>query len=244
MMPLYRKLAAEFIGTFWLVLGGCGSAVLAAAFPHVGIGLLGVSLAFGLTVVTMAFAIGHVSGCHLNPAVTLGLVVGGRHPGKEMLPYWIVQVLGGIVAAWVLVFIAGGNGTDPLAGGLATNGFDDHSPGHYSMAAGFVCEVVMTGIFLFVIMGATDKRAPVGFAPLAIGLTLTLIHLISIPVTNTSVNPARSTGPAVFVQGWALAQLWLFWVAPLLGGAIGALVYRFVTPGWARGPGDVGGPGT
>jgi aquaporin Z len=243
-MPLRRKLAAEFIGTFWLVLGGCGSAVLAAAFPHVGIGLLGVSLAFGLTVVTMAFAIGHVSGCHLNPAVTLGLVVGGRHPAKELLPYWIAQVLGGIVAAWALVFIAGGNGTDPLAGGLAANGFGDHSPGHYSAAAGFVCEVLMTSIFLFVIMGATDKKAPSGFAPLAIGLTLTLIHLISIPVTNTSVNPARSTGPAVFVQGWALAQLWLFWVAPLLGGAIGALVYRFVTPGWIQGPGDPGGPGT
>ena len=243
-MPLSRKLAAEFIGTFWLVLGGCGSAVLAAAFPHVGIGLLGVSLAFGLTVVTMAFAIGHVSGCHLNPAVTLGLVVGGRHPTKELLPYWLVQVLGGIAAAWILVFIAGGNGTDPLAGGLAANGYGDHSPGNYSMAAGFVCEVVMTAIFLFVIMGATDKLAPTGFAPLAIGLTLTLIHLISIPVTNTSVNPARSTGPAVFVQGWALSQLWLFWVAPLLGGTIGALVYRFVTPGWAHGPGDPGGPGT
>jgi aquaporin Z len=243
-MPLTRKLAAEFIGTFWLVLGGCGSAVLAAAFPHVGIGLLGVSLAFGLTVVTMAFAIGHVSGCHLNPAVTLGLVVGGRHPAMEMVPYWIVQVLGAIAAAWILVFIAGGNGTDPLAGGLAANGYGAHSPGNYSMLAGFVCEVVMTAIFLFVIMGATDKRAPVGFAPLAIGLTLTLIHLISIPVTNTSVNPARSTGPAVFIQGWALSQLWLFWVAPLLGGAIGALVYRFVTPGWARGPGDPGGPGT
>jgi aquaporin Z len=243
-MPLVRKLAAEFIGTFWLVLGGCGSAVLAAAFPHVGIGLLGVSLAFGLTVVTMAFAIGHVSGCHLNPAVTLGLVVGGRHPAKELLPYWAFQVLGAIAAAQVLVFIAAGNGTDPLAGGLAANGFGDHSPGNYSMAAGFVCEVVMTTVFLFVIMGATDKLAPKGFAPLAIGLTLTLIHLISIPVTNTSVNPARSTGPAVFIQGWALSQLWLFWVAPLLGGAIGALIYRFVTPGWAQGPGDPGGPGT
>lgn len=243
-MPLTRKLAAEFIGTFWLVLGGCGSAVLAAAFPHVGIGLLGVSLAFGLTVVTMAFAIGHVSGCHLNPAVTLGLAVGGRHAVKEIVPYWIVQVLGGIAAAGLLVFIAGGNGTDPLAGGLAANGFGDHSPGHYDMAAGFVCEVVMTAIFIFVILGATDKRAASGFAPLAIGLTLTLIHLISIPVTNTSVNPARSTGPAVFVQGWALAQLWLFWVAPLLGGAIGALIYRFVTPAWSQGPGDPGGPGT
>jgi aquaporin Z len=230
-MPLTRKLAAEFIGTFWLVLGGCGSAVLAAAFPHVGIGLLGVSLAFGLTVVTMAYAIGDVSGCHLNPAVTFGLVLGGRHPAKEMLPYWIVQVFGVMVAAWVLVVIAGGNGSDPITGGLAANGYAEHSPGHYNMASGLVCEVIMTAVFLFVIMGATDKKAPTGFAPLAIGLALTLIHLISIPVTNTSVNPARSTGPAVFVQGWALAQLWLFWAAPLLGGAIGALVYRFITPG-------------
>jgi aquaporin Z len=230
-MPLTRKLAAEFIGTFWLVLGGCGSAVLAAAFPHVGIGLLGVSLAFGLTVVTMAYAIGDVSGCHLNPAVTFGLVLGGRHPAGEILPYWIVQVLGGVAAAWVLLLIAGGNGSDALAGGLAANGYAEHSPGHYSMASGLVCEVIMTAVFLFVIMGATDKKAPAGFAPLAIGLSLTLIHLISIPVTNTSVNPARSTGPAVFVQGWALSQLWMFWVAPLLGGAIGALVYRFITPG-------------
>jgi aquaporin Z len=237
-MPLTRKLAAEFIGTFWLVLGGCGSAVLAATFPHVGIGLVGVSLAFGLTVLTMAYTIGDVSGCHLNPAVTFGLVLGGRHAAKELLPYWVVQVLGAIVAAWVLTFIAGGNGADPLAGGLAANGFADHSPGKYNLAAGFVCEVVMTAVFLFVIMGATDKRAPTGFAPIAIGLALTLIHLISIPVTNTSVNPARSTGPAVFVQGWALSQLWLFWVAPLLGGAIGALVYRFITPGkGATGPG-------
>src|SRR5271169_3344799 len=243
-MPMSNRLAAEFLGTFWLVLGGCGSAVLAAAFPHVGIGLLGVALAFGLTVVTVAYAIGDVSGCHLNPAVTFGLVLGGRHSAKEMVPYWIVQVLGGIVAAWVLVCIASGNGTDPLAGGLAANGFGDHSPGHYKMAAGFVCEVIMTAVFLFVIMGATDKKAPAGFAPLAIGLCLTLIHLISIPVTNTSVNPARSTGPAVFVQGWALSQLWLFWATQLLGGAIGALIYRFVTPGWARGPGDPGGPGT
>jgi aquaporin Z len=197
----------------------------------VGIGLLGVSLAFGLTVVAMAYAIGDVSGCHLNPAVTFGLVLGGRHPPKEILPYWIVQVLGGIVAAWVLLIIAGGNGSDPIAGGLAANGYAEHSPGHYSMTSGLVCEVIMTAVFLFVIMGATDKKAPAGFAPLAIGLTLTLIHLISIPVTNTSVNPARSTGPAAFVQGWALSQLWLFWVAPLLGGAIGALVYRFITPG-------------
>lgn len=226
-MPLSRKLAAELIGTFWLVLGGCGSAVLAAAFPHVGIGLLGVAAAFGLTVVTMAFAIGHISGCHLNPAITFGLFVGGRHPAREIVPYWIAQVLGAILAAWVLVTIAGGNGTDPLAGGLAANGFGEHSPGHYSLAAGFLCEVVMTAVFLFVIMGATDTRANGGFAPLAIGLALTLIHLISIPVTNTSVNPARSTGPALFVQGWALSQLWLFWVAPLLGGAIGAVVYQF-----------------
>jgi aquaporin Z len=236
-MPLSKKLAAEFIGTFWLVLGGCGSAVLSAAFPHVGIGLLGVAAAFGLTVVTMAFAIGHVSGCHLNPAITFGLFVGGRHPAKEIIPYWIAQVLGGIFAAWILVTIAGGNGSDPLAGGLAANGYGEHSPGQYSMAAGFLCEVVMTAIFLFVIMGATDRRANGGFAPLAIGLTLTLIHLISIPVTNTSVNPARSTGPAVFVQGWALHQLWLFWVAPLLGGAIGAIVYQ-LTAGTKVAPSD------
>jgi aquaporin Z len=235
-MPLLRRLTAEFIGTFWLVLGGCGSAVLAAAFPHVGIGLLGVSLAFGLTVVTMAYTIGHISGCHLNPAVTLGLVLGGRHTAKDLVPYWIVQVLGAIAAAKVLIIIAGGNGVDPLAGGLAANGFGDHSSGQYSMAAGFVCELTMTALFLFIIMGATDKDAPNGFAPLAIGLTLTLIHLISIPVTNTSVNPARSTGPAVFVQGWALAQLWLFWAAPLLGGAIGALLYRFLSQGMVDQP--------
>jgi aquaporin Z len=244
MLVLTRKLAAEFIGTFWLVLGGCGSAVLAAAFPHVGIGLLGVALAFGLTVVGMAYAIGHVSGCHLNPAVTLGLVVGGRHSAKELLPYWVVQVLGAIVAAWVLLFIAAGNGTDPLAGGLAANGFGDHSPGNYNLAAGFVCETVMTAIFLFVFMGATDTRSPRGFAPLTIGLTLTLIHLISIPVTNTSVNPARSTGPAVFVQGWALTQLWVFWAAPLLGGTIGALLYRLVYPQPVPGGANAGGPGT
>ena len=227
-MSLIRRLAAECVGTFWLVLGGCGSAVLAATFPHVGIGLLGVATAFGLTVVTMAFAIGHVSGCHLNPAITFGLFVGGRHPAKEILPYWVAQVIGAIIAAGVLTVIAGGNGTDPLAGGLAANGFGEHSPGHYSMAAGFLTEAVMTGIFLFVIMGATDTRANGGFAPLAIGLTLTLIHLISIPITNTSVNPARSTGPAVFVQGWALAQLWLFWVAPLIGAAAGALLYQLI----------------
>jgi len=227
-MPLSKKLAAEFIGTFWLVLGGCGSAVLAAAFPHVGIGLLGVALAFGLTVVTMAFAIGHISGCHLNPAITLGLVVGGRHPAKEILPYWIVQVAGAIVAAGLLLYIASGNGSNVLAGGLAANGFGEHSPGHYDLGAAFVCETVMTAIFLFVIMGSTDKRAPAGFAPLAIGLTLTLIYLISIPVTNTSVNPARSTGPAIFVHGWAVEQLWLFWAAPLLGAVIGAMLYRFI----------------
>jgi aquaporin Z len=226
LMPLSKRLIAEFIGTFWLVLGGCGAAVLAAKFPEVGIGLLGVALAFGLTVVTMAYAIGHISGCHLNPAITFGLYVGGRHPGGEILPYWVAQVLGGILAAGVLVFIASGNGSDPIAAGLAANGFGEHSPGHYSQAAGFVCEMVMTAMFLFVIMGATDKRTPGNFAPLAIGFCLTLIHLISIPVTNTSVNPARSTGPAVFVGGWALAQLWMFWVAPLIGGALGALAYR------------------
>jgi aquaporin Z len=227
-MPLSKKLAAECIGTFWLVLGGCGSAVLAAAFPHVGIGLLGVSLAFGLTVVTMAFAIGHISGCHLNPAVTFGLVVGGRHPAKEILPYWVAQVLGACVAAGVLLYIAQGNGSNPIASGLAANGFGEHSPGHYSMAAGFLIEVVMTAVFLLVIMGSTDPRAAPGFAPLAIGLTLTLIHLVSIPVTNTSVNPARSTGPAMFVQGWAVEQLWLFWAAPLIGAAAGAGIYRFL----------------
>lgn len=225
-MGLSKKLAAEFVGTFWLVFGGCGSAVLAAAFPHVGIGLLGVALAFGLTVVTMAFAIGHISGCHLNPAVTLGLVVGGRHPAKEILPYWIAQVFGACVAAALLLYIAGGNGSHPLAQGLAANGFGEHSPGHYDLASAFLTEAVLTAGFLFVIMGATDKRAAPGFAPLAIGFTLTLIHLISIPITNTSVNPARSTGPAMFVQGWAVEQLWLFWVAPLLGAAIGAGVYR------------------
>jgi aquaporin Z len=236
LMPLSKRLLAELIGTFWLVLGGCGSAVLSAAFPAVGIGLLGVALAFGLTVVTMAYAIGHISGCHLNPAITFGLFVGGRHPGREILPYWIAQVLGGIAAAGLLLFIASGNGSDPIVAGLAANGVAEHSPGHYSLAAGFVCEIVMTAVFLFVIMGATDKRTPGNFAPLAIGLCLTLIHLISIPVTNTSVNPARSTGPAVFVGGWALGQLWIFWVAPLIGGALGALAYRLT-----RGP--EGGPG-
>jgi aquaporin Z len=230
-MPLTNRLLAEFIGTFWLVLGGCGSAVLAAAFPSVGIGLLGVSLAFGLTVVTMAYAIGHISGCHLNPAVTLGLWAGGRFSARDIVPYWIAQVLGAVAAAAVIYVIASGNGTDVLAGGLAANGYGEHSPGGYSLQSGFVTEVVMTLVFLFVILGATDKLAAPGFAGLAIGLTLTLIHLISIPVTNTSVNPARSTGPALLVGDWATAQLWLFWVAPLLGALLGGWIYRIVRGG-------------
>jgi len=232
------KLSAEFIGTFWLVLGGCGSAVLAAAFPAVGIGLLGVALAFGLTVLTMAFAIGHVSGCHLNPAVSVGLVVGGRIKASELPAYVVAQVVGGALAAGTLYLIASGKAGFSTAGGLASNGYGPHSPGQYSMGAGFLTEVVMTAAFLFVIMGATDERAPKGFAPIAIGLCLTLIHLVSIPVTNTSVNPARSTGPALIVGGWALEQLWMFWVAPIIGGALGALIYGFVavpkaTPGAA-----------
>ncbi len=227
-MSLTKRAAAEFLGTFWLVLGGCGSAVLAAAFPHVGIGLLGVALAFGLTVLTMAFAIGHISGCHLNPAISLGLVVGGRFKGAELVPYVLAQVLGGIVAAAVLYFIASGKAGFELSSGLAANGYAEHSPGGYSLAAGFVTEVVMTFMFLIVILGATDARAPQGFAPIAIGLCLTLIHLISIPVTNTSVNPARSTGPALIVGGWAISQLWLFWVAPLSGAALAGLVYRWL----------------
>jgi len=226
-MSLAKRSAAEFIGTFWLVLGGCGSAVLAAAFPQVGIGLLGVALAFGLTVLTMAFAIGHISGCHLNPAVSVGLTVGGRFNASELPAYIIAQVLGAIVAAALLYFIASGKEGFDLAGGLASNGYGEHSPGKYSMAAGFVTEVVMTMMFLFVILGATDKRAPAGLAPIAIGLCLTLIHLISIPVTNTSVNPARSTGPALIVGGWAIAQLWMFWVAPIVGAAIAGVVYRW-----------------
>jgi aquaporin Z len=222
-----NKGIAEFIGTFWLVLGGCGSAVLAAAFPDVGIGLLGVSLAFGLTVVTMAFAIGHISGCHLNPAVTFGLWAGGRFNAKDIPLYVIAQTLGAIAAAYTLYVIASGNADYSLAtNGLAVNGFDAASPGKYTMAAGFLTEVVMTFFFLFIIMGATDGRAPAGFAPLAIGLALVLIHLISIPVTNTSVNPARSTGPALVVGGMALQQLWLFWVAPIVGGILGGLAYR------------------
>ncbi|HMN45807.1 MAG TPA: aquaporin Z [Povalibacter sp.] len=227
-MPLSKKLIAEFIGTFWLVLGGCGSAVLAAAFPEVGIGLAGVALAFGLTVLTMAFAIGHVSGCHLNPAVSVGLWAGGRFPASQLLPYIIAQVLGGILAAWVLYMIASGKAGFDLAGGLASNGYAEHSPGGYSLHSGLLTEIVMTFMFLIVILGATDRRAPAGFAPIAIGLCLTLIHLISIPVTNTSVNPARSTGPAVIVGGWALAQLWLFWVAPIVGAAVAGFVYRNV----------------
>jgi aquaporin Z len=227
-MPMSKKLAAEFIGTFWLVLGGCGSAVLAAAFPEVGIGLLGVALAFGLTVLTMAFAIGHISGCHLNPAVTIGLWAGGRHPAGEVFPYIVAQVLGGIAGAFMLYMIASGQPGFDLSGGLASNGYGAHSPGGYSLASGFLVEVVMTLMFLIVILGATDRRAPAGLAPVAIGLCLTLIHLVSIPVTNTSVNPARSTGPAVFVGDWALGQLWLFWVAPIIGALVAGYVYRWL----------------
>ena len=225
-----KKYGAEFFGTFWLVLGGCGSAVLAAAFPNVGIGLLGVSLAFGLTVLTMAFAIGPISGCHLNPAVSVGLWAGGRFPASQLLPYIVAQVLGGIAGAAVLYVIASGAPGFDVAKGFASNGFGAHSPGGYSMAAALVCEVVMTGFFLLVILGATDERASAGFAPIAIGLALTLIHLISIPVTNTSVNPARSTGVALFVGGWAVEQLWLFWVAPIVGAVVGALAYRSIRP--------------
>jgi aquaporin Z len=223
-----KKHAAEFVGTFWLVLGGCGSAVLAAAFPDVGIGLLGVSLAFGLTVMTMAFAIGHISGCHLNPAVTIGLWAGGRFPAAQLLPYIVAQVLGAIAAGGVLLVIASGKPGFEVTAGFASNGYAEHSPGGYSLVAALVTEVVMTMMFLVIILGATDKRAPQGFAPVAIGLGLTLIHLISIPVTNTSVNPARSTGVAVYVGGWAVDQLWLFWVAPIVGGVLGALLYRFI----------------
>jgi len=219
---------AEFIGTFWLVLGGCGSAVLAAAFPEVGIGLAGVSLAFGLTVLTMAYAIGHISGCHLNPAVTIGLWAGGRHPVGEVLPYILAQVIGAIAGAFVLYMIASGKAGFDVAGGLASNGYGVHSPGAYSLQAGFLTEIVMTLMFLLIILGATDRRAPAGFAPIAIGLGLTLIHLISIPVTNTSVNPARSTGPALMVGDWAIAQLWLFWVAPIAGALIAGFVYRWL----------------
>jgi aquaporin Z len=224
-----KRYSAEFLGTFWLVLGGCGSAVLAAAFPGVGIGLHGVSLAFGLTVLTMAFAIGHISGCHLNPAVSIGLFAAGRFPGNQLVPYIVSQVLGGITGAAVLYVIASGNANFDVAAGFASNGFGEHSPGGYSLLASLVCEVVMTAFFLLVILGATDKKAPAGFAPIAIGLALTLIHLISIPVTNTSVNPARSTGVALFVGDWAVSQLWLFWLAPIVGGVIGAQAYRFIS---------------
>jgi aquaporin Z len=223
-----KKYGAEFFGTFWLVLGGCGSAVLAAAFPNVGIGLLGVSFAFGLTVLTMAFAIGHISGCHLNPAVSIGLCVGGRFPAKDVFPYIVAQVLGGIVAGGSLFLIASGKAGFDVHAGFASNGYDTHSPGGYNLMAALITEVVMTMMFLLVILGATDKRAPQGFGPIAIGLCLTLIHLISIPVTNTSVNPARSTGVAVFEGGWAISQLWLFWLAPIVGAILGALIYRFL----------------
>jgi len=223
-----KQYGAEFFGTFWLVLGGCGSAVLAAAFPGVGIGLLGVALAFGLTVLTMAYAIGHISGCHLNPAVSIGLWAGGRFPASKVLPYVLAQVLGAVVAGGVLYLIAAGKTGFDVSAGFASNGYGVHSPGGYSFLAALITEIVMTMMFLLIILGATDKRAPQGFAPLAIGLGLTLIHLISIPVTNTSVNPARSTGVALFAGGLAIEQLWLFWVAPIVGAALGAIVYRFI----------------
>ena len=224
-MPIGKRAAAEFFGTFWLVFGGCGAAVMAAGVPNVGIGYAGVALAFGLTVLTMAFAIGHISGCHLNPAVSVGLVVGKRFPASELLPYVIAQVAGAIAASGVLYVIASGTASFDLHAGFATNGYGANSPGGYSLLAGFAAEVVLTAFFLIVIMGATDGRAPKGFAPIAIGLCLTLIHLVSIPVTNTSVNPARSTGPAIFAGGAALQQLWMFWVAPLIGGALGGGIY-------------------
>jgi len=227
-MTLGKRAVAELFGTFWLVFGGCGSAVLAAAFPGLGIAFAGVALAFGLTVLTMAFAIGHISGCHLNPAVTAGLVAGKRFPAKEFLPYVVAQVIGALLAAGVLYVIASGAAGFDLAKGFASNGYGEHSPGGYSLLACLVAEVVLTGFFLLIIMGSTDKRAPQGFAPIAIGLGLTLIHLVGIPVTNTSVNPARSTGPALFVGGWAVKQLWLFWVAPLIGGVLGGAIYRFL----------------
>lgn len=237
-----NKLVAEFFGTFWLVFGGCGSAVLAAMFlttgdnpVQLGIGFVGVSLAFGLTVLTMAYAIGHISGCHLNPAVTLGLVVAGRHPKSEMVPYFIAQVLGGLAGAAVLYLIASGREGFSTEGGFASNGFGEHSPGGYSMVSALVAEIVLTFFFLMIILGATDKRAPQGFAPIAIGLGLTLIHLIGIPVTNLSVNPARSTGPAVFVGGWAVGQLWLFWVAPFIGAILAGLVYPIISGGKKQG---------
>jgi aquaporin Z len=227
-MPILKRAVAELLGTFWLVFGGCGSAVLAAAFPHVGIGLVGVSLAFGLTVVTMAYAVGHISGGHFNPAVTLGLLAGGRVKANDVIPYVVAQVAGAVLAAWVLSVIASGNGTDAIAGGLASNGFGEHSPGHYSQGIALLTEVLMTFFFLLVILGATDDRAPAALAPLAIGLALTLIHLVSIPVTNTSVNPARSTGPALMVGDWAVQQLWLFWVAPIAGAVLAGGLWRWL----------------
>ncbi len=227
-MTLAQKLGAEFLGTFWLVFGGCGSAVLAAAFPGLGIGFVGVALAFGLTVLTMAYAVGHISGGHFNPAVTIGLWAGGRFPTGEIIPYWAAQVVGAIAAAAALFVIASGNAEFALSAGFAANGFGEHSPGGYTLTAAVAAELLLTFFFLVIIMGATDKRAPAGFAPIAIGLGLTLIHLISIPVTNTSVNPARSTGQAIFVGDWAMAQLWFFWVVPLIGGALGGFVYRWL----------------
>lgn len=235
-MKLSNKLAAEFIGTFWLVFGGCGSAVLAAGFPKLGIGFAGVALAFGLTLLTMAYTIGHISGCHINPAVSIGLWAGKRFPASELLPYIIAQVAGAILASWVLYLIASGTPTFHLSGGFAANGYGEHSPGGYNLFSCFVAEVVLTFMFLIIIMGSTHGNAPKGFAPIAIGLSLTLIHLIGIPVTNLSVNPARSTGPALFVGGWALAQLWLFWVAPILGGALGGIAYRILAPDVAAEP--------
>jgi len=226
----FKSCVAEFLGTFWLVLGGCGSAVLAAAFPSVGIGLLGVSLAFGLTVLTMAYAVGHISGCHLNPAVSIGLVAGGRFPASKLPSYVVSQVLGAIVAGGVLYLIASGKAGFSAAGGFASNGYGEHSPGGYSLLSGFITEVVMTAMFLLVILATTDKCATQGFAPMAIGLALTLIHLVSIPVTNTSVNPARSTGVALFAGGWAVSQLWLFWIAPIVGAVVGAVLYRMIAP--------------
>jgi len=227
-MPIAKRAVAELLGTFWLVFGGCGSAVLAAKFPEVGIGLVGVSLAFGLTVVTMAYAVGYITGGHFNPAITLGMLAGGRIKGADVLPYIIAQLIGAVLAAWLLATIAAGNGTDAIAAGLAANGYGDHSPGHYTLATAFITEVLMTFFFLLVIFGSTSEGAPSGFAPLAIGLTLTLIHLVSIPITNTSVNPARSTGPALLVGGWALQQLWLFWVAPVLGAVIAGGLWKWL----------------
>jgi len=224
-----RKLGAEAIGTFWLTFGGCGSAVIAAAYPHLGIGLLGVALAFGLTVLTMAYAVGHISGCHLNPAVTLGLAAGGRFPTRDVVPYVVAQVLGATIAAAILFLIARGAPGFDLSNGFAANGYGEHSPGHYSLVSCLLAEIVLTMMFLFIIMGSTHGKAPKGFAPIAIGFALTLIHLVGIPISNTSVNPARSTGPALFVGGWALQQLWMFWVAPLIGGVLGGVVYRWLS---------------